>query len=341
MKIIVDAFGGDHAPLEIMKGCADAVKGLGIDIMLVGREQEIRRVASENNISLDHMEIADAPDVITMEDSAGEIMKSKANCSMAEGLRRLVAGEGDAFVSGGNSGALVVGASLIVKRIHGVKRIAFAPIIPNEKGFFMLIDCGANVDCKPEMLQQFGIMGSIYMEKVMGIKNPRVALANIGTEDHKGGKLQHEAFALLKNSGLNFIGNIEARDIPVDAGDVIVADGFTGNVILKTYEGMALMILGKLKQVFMQSPKNKIAAALVMKDMKQLKKNFDYNEYGGAPLMGCVKPVFKMHGSSKAKTVFNALRLTKAYVEGHVAEEIAASVEKYGMTEADTKKEGD
>jgi glycerol-3-phosphate acyltransferase PlsX len=341
MKIIVDAFGGDYAPLEIMKGCADAVQGLGIDIMLVGREQEIRRVASENNISLEHMEIADASDVITMEDSAGDIMKAKSNCSMAEGLRRLSAGEGDAFVSAGNSGALVVGASLIVKRIHGVKRIAFAPIMPNEKGFFMLIDSGANVDCKPEMLQQFGIMGSIYMEKVMGIKNPRVALANIGTEDHKGGKLQHEAFALLKNSDLNFIGNIEARDIPVDAGDVIVADGFTGNVILKTYEGMALMLLGKLKQVFMQSPKNKIAAALVMNDIKQLKKDFDYNEYGGAPLMGCVKPVFKMHGSSKAKTVFNALRLTKAYVEGHVAEEIAASVEKYRAAEADTDKEDD
>jgi glycerol-3-phosphate acyltransferase PlsX len=341
MKIIVDAFGGDHAPLEIMKGCAAAVKGLGIDIMLVGREQEIRRVASENNISLDHMEIADAPDVITMEDSAGDIMKSKSNSSMAEGLRRLVAGDGDAFVSGGNSGALVVGASLIVKRIHGVKRIAFAPIIPNEKGFFMMIDCGANVDCKPEMLQQFGIMGSIYMEKVMGIKNPRVSLANIGTEDHKGGKLQHEAFALLKNSGLNFIGNIEARDIPMDAGDVIVTDGFTGNVILKTYEGMALMLLGKLKQVFVQSPKNKIAAALVMKDIKQLKKNFDYNEYGGAPLMGCVKPVFKMHGSSKEKTVYNALRLTKAYVEGHVAEEIAASVKKYKISEDIAEKESD
>lgn len=341
MKIIVDAFGGDNAPLEIMKGCAAAVKGLGIDIMLVGREQEIRRVASENNISLDHMEITDAPDVITMEDSAGDIMKGKSGCSMAEGLRRLVAGEGDAFVSGGNSGALVVGASLIVKRIRGVKRIAFAPIIPNEKGFFMMIDCGANVDCKAEMLQQFGIMGSIYMEKVMGIHNPRVSLANIGTEDHKGGKLQHEAFALLKNSGLNFIGNIEARDIPMDAGDVVVTDGFTGNIILKTYEGMALMLLGKLKQVFMQSPKNKFAAALVLNDMKKLKKNFDYNEYGGAPLMGCVKPVFKMHGSSKEKTVFNALRLTKAYVEGHVAEEIATSVEKYRVLEADTETESD
>ena len=339
MKIIVDAFGGDNAPLEILKGCADAVQGLGIDIMLTGREDEIRRVASENGISLGHMEIVDAPDVIAMEDSAGDIMKTKSGSSMAEGLRRLAAGEGDAFVSGGNSGALVVGASLIVKRIRGVKRVAFAPILPTEKGCSMLIDCGANVDCKPEMLRQFGLMGSIYMEKVMGITKPRVALANIGTEDHKGGELQHEAFELLKNAGLNFTGNIEARDIPVDAGDVIVSDGFTGNVILKTYEGMALMLMGQLKKIFTKNALNKLAAAVMLGDVKKLKAKFDYNEYGGAPLMGCVRPVFKMHGSAKAKTVYNAIRLTKAYVDGCVAEEIAASVEKYRAGEAETAAE--
>ncbi|OCM99872.1 phosphate acyltransferase [Clostridium sp. W14A] len=333
MKIIVDAFGGDNAPLEIIRGCADAVKGLGVDIVLTGREQEIRRVAQENGISLERMEICDAPDVITMEDSAGDIMKAKSDCSMALGLRLLAQGKGDAFVSGGNSGALVVGATLIVKRIKGVRRIAFAPIMPKNKGCFMLIDSGANVDCKPEMLQQFGIMGSIYMEKVMGIKRPRVALANIGVEDHKGGELQHSSFALLKNSGLNFVGNIEARDIPDDAGDVIVADGFTGNVILKLYEGVALMLMGKLKDIFTHSVKNKLAAAVVLGDIKALKQNFDYNEYGGAPLMGCSKPVFKTHGSAKAKTVYNALRLTKAYVEGNVVDEIASSIARYGADE--------
>ncbi|HAH79533.1 MAG TPA: phosphate acyltransferase PlsX [Ruminococcaceae bacterium] len=329
MKIIVDAFGGDNAPLEILKGCALAVQGLGIDIALTGREAEIRRVASENGISLERMEILDAPGVLTMEDSAGAIMKDKSDSSMAEGLRRLAAGYGDAFVSGGNSGALVVGATLIVKRIRGIKRIAFAPIMPSNRGRFMLIDCGANVDCKADMLRQFGVMGSIYMKKVMGIRNPRVALANVGTEDHKGGELQHEAFALLRQSGLNFIGNIEARDIPEDAGDVIVADGFTGNVILKTFEGVALMLMGRLKKIFLRSPLSKLAAAIVLKDVKALKKQFDYNEYGGAPLMGCARPVFKTHGSAKAKTVYNAIRLTKAYVEGHVAEEIADSVAKY------------
>lgn len=334
MKIIVDAFGGDNAPLEIIKGCAEAVRGLNLDIMLTGREEEIRRVAEQNGISLDRMEIVNAPSVITMEDSAGEIMKSKADCSMAEGLRRLAVGEGDAFVSGGNSGALVVGSTLIVKRIRGIKRIAFAPVMPKSKGCFMLIDCGANVDCKADMLQQFGIMGSIYMEKVMGIPKPRVALANIGTEDHKGGELQHAAFALLKSSNINFTGNIEARDIPDDAADVIVADGFTGNIILKMFEGVALMLIGRLKQIFTKTTLNKLAAAIVLKDIKALKKDFDYNEYGGAPLMGCAKPVFKTHGSAKAKTVYNAIRLTKAYVEGHVAEEIAASVAQYRDAES-------
>lgn len=329
MKIIVDAFGGDNAPLEILKGCALAVDGLDLDILLTGRADEIRRVAKENDISMNRMEIIDTPDVITMEDHAGEIMKSKSGSSMAEGLRRLAAGEGDAFISAGNSGALVVGATLIVKRIKGIKRIAFAPIMPKDEGCFMLIDSGANVDCKADMLRQFGVMGSIYMQKVMNVPNPRVALANIGTEDHKGGELQHETFAMLKQSNLNFIGNIEARDIPLDAGDVIVADGFTGNMILKTYEGVAIMLMGKIKDIFTQSFKNKMAAALVLNDIKSLKKTMDYNEYGGAPLMGCAEPVFKVHGSAKAKTFYNALRLTKAYVAGNVVEEIANSVSEY------------
>ena len=329
MKIIVDAFGGDNAPLEILKGCAQAVEKLDLDIMLTGREDEIRRVAQENAVSLNRMEIIDAPDVITMEDHAGEIMKSKTNCSMAEGLRRLTAGEGDAFISAGNSGALVVGATLIVKRIKGIKRVAFAPIMPKNDGCFMLIDSGANVECKADMLRQFGVMGSIYMQKVMNITNPRVALANIGTEDHKGGELQHEAFALLKDSNLNFVGNVEARDIPLDAGEVIVADGFTGNVILKTYEGVAIMLMGKVKNIFTKSFLNKLAAAIVLKDIKALKKTMDYNEYGGAPLMGCAKPVFKAHGSAKAKTFYNALRLTKAYVAGGVVDEITSSVADY------------
>ncbi|MFR8002159.1 MAG: phosphate acyltransferase PlsX [Hydrogeniiclostridium sp.] len=326
MKIIVDAFGGDNAPLEILKGCADAVRELDIDILLTGDETIIRRVAEENSISLDRMEIAHTESVITMEDHAGEIMKSKSDSSMALGLKKLAAGEGDAFISAGNSGALIVGATLIIKRIKGIKRVAFSPVIPKKEGFFMLIDSGANVDCKPEMLQQFGIMGSIYMNKVMGVKDPRVALANIGTEEHKGGELQHEAFQLLKSAPVNFVGNIEAREIPYDAGDVIVADGFTGNCILKLYEGVAMCMMGLIKDIFTKNLKNKIAASLILPDMKELKKHMDYNEYGGAPIMGASKPVFKAHGDSKAKTFKNALRLTKAYVEGNVVDEITRSV---------------
>ena len=327
MKIIVDAFGGDNAPLEILKGCEMAVKELDIDILLTGQEAVIRKVAAENGISLDRMEIAEAPDVITMDDSPKSIMKEKSQCSLAEGLRRLAAGDGDAIVSSGNSGALVFGANMIVKRIRGVKRVAFAPVLPKDEGFFMLIDGGANVECRPEMLQQFGMMGAAYMEHVMGVPNPRVALANVGTEDHKGGELQHQAFALLKQAPIHFIGNVEARDIPDDAADVIVADGFTGNSILKLYEGVAMVMMGKFKEIFQKSLKNKIAAAMVLPDMKELKRTMDYNEYGGAPLMGVAKPVFKAHGSAKAKTLKNALRLTKAYVEGNVVQEIADSLQ--------------
>ena len=329
MKIIVDAFGGDHAPLEILKGCAQAVQEYGVEIMLTGREETIRRVARENQIPLDHMEIVNAQDVISMDDAPGEIMKSRNGCSMAEGLRQLAAGNGDAFLSAGNSGALVIGTTMIVKRICGVKRLSFAPLMPKRKGFFLLIDGGANVDCRAEMLQQFGVMGSIYMEKVMGIESPRVGLTNVGTEDHKGGELQHESFELLRQTpGLNFIGNIEARDIPEDAADVVVADGFTGNVILKLYEGVALTMMSMIKSIFTKNLLTKLAAATVMPEMRGLKKQLDYNEYGGAPIMGAAKPVFKVHGSAKATTVKNAIRLTKAYVEENVVGEISAALGK-------------
>lgn len=326
MKIIVDAFGGDNAPLEIMKGCADAVAEYGIDVMLVGPQEEIKKTAREHDISLNRMEIVHAPQVLTMEDHPGEVMKSKKDCSMAEGLRRLAAGEGDAFVSAGNSGALVVGARLIVKRIKGIQRVGFAPIMPKSDGCFMLIDSGANVQCRAEQLQQFGVMGSIYMERVMKMKNPRVGLANVGTEEHKGDDLRHEAYALLKQSPINFIGNIEARDIPVDAADVVVADGFSGNLILKLYEGVAMTLMGKMKDILTKNAKTKIAAALILPDMKELKKQMDYNEYGGAPIMGISKPVFKAHGNAKAKTFKNAMRLTIDYVKGNVTQEIAQAV---------------
>lgn len=329
MKILVDAFGGDNAPLEILKGCTQAKEiYTDTDIALVGNEEIIRKTAQENSISIDNMQIYDAPDVITMEDEAGEIMKSKNNSSMAVGLKLLANGEGDAFLSAGNSGALIMGATLIVKRIKGVKRPAFSPVMPTSKGPVLLIDSGANIEVRPEMLQQFGIMGSIYMENVLKIKNPRVALANVGTEEHKGGELQHQAFKLLKDTKLNFIGNIEARDIPAGATDVVVADGFTGNIIVKMYEGVAAELFKKIKGVFFKNLKTKIAALIIKKDLNELKQYFDYNQYGAAPVMGVSKPVLKTHGSAKATAIVTAIKsvidFTNTDVTGKIEENIVS-----------------
>lgn len=326
MKIIVDAFGGDNAPLEIIKGCAQAVDELGAEIILTGKESVIKDTAQSNGISLEKIEIVDCDEIITMEDKADSVIKTKKNSSMAVGLSLLNEGRGDAFISAGNSGALCVGATLAVKRIKGIKRPAFAPVLPSENGFFMLLDGGANVDCRPEMLHQFAVMGSVYMEKVMGVKNPRIGLANVGVEAHKGTELYQETYGILKDSALNFIGNVEGRDIPKGICDVVVCDGFTGNLILKTYEGVAITLMKKIKHMFADSVKGKLAAGLVMKDIKDLKTRFNYNAYGGAPILGASKPVFKAHGDSKAVTLKNAVRLSMDYVKANAIEEISSSI---------------
>lgn len=328
MKVIVDAFGGDNAPQEIIKGARLAADELGYDIVLVGDEEKIKGEAIKNNVSIENMQIVHAPDVISMEDAPTDILKSKNNSSMAVGLRLLAQGEGDAFVSAGNSGALCVGATLIVKRIKGVKRCAFAPVIPKSNGFFMLIDSGANVECRPEMLKQFGIMGSIYMKNVMTVANPRVGLVNVGTESTKGDELRFKAFNLLKDSNINFIGNIEAREIPADCADVVVADGFTGNIILKFYEGMAKEMFSKFKNIFVKSFKNKLASAVLMPDIQEMKKHIDYKEYGGAPLIGISKSVFKAHGNSDAKTFKNAIRLAGEYTKRNIVKLISESIKE-------------
>ncbi len=328
MKIIVDGFGGDNAPLEIIKGAVMATQELDIDIILTGDVEEMKKVADEENISLDRIELVNATQVIDMHDDSMAVIKEKKDSSMAVGLSLLAKGQGDAFVSAGNSGALTVGATMITKRIKGIKRAAFAPVMPTTQGFAMLLDSGANVDCRAEMLLQFGLMGSIYMEKVMKVKSPRVGLANVGTEETKGTQLQLDAYALLKNSDLNFIGNVEGRDIPMHGCDVLVADGFTGNLIIKTYEGVALALMGKIKDMFSKNAKTKLAAALVMSDLKNMKKQFDYNEYGGSAILGISKPVFKCHGSAKAKTLKSTIGLAKQYVEGNVTQEIEKALAK-------------
>jgi glycerol-3-phosphate acyltransferase PlsX len=325
VKVIVDAFGGDNAPLEILRGAAQAVAEYDVSVVLTGDEQTIRRVAAEDGISLEKMEIIDAPDVISMDDEPRSILKEHKNCSMAEGLRQLGAGNGDAFVTAGSTGAMIMGATFLVKRIKGVSRAALAPLMPSNKGPFMLIDSGANAECRPEMLLQFAHMGSLYMEQLLG-RRPTVGLINIGTEDHKGGSLQQEAFALLKDSGLDFIGNVEARDIPFGAADVLVADGFTGNVVLKLMEGTTDALLKNVKAIFMSNPVTKLAGAMVKPKLGDFKKKMDTSEYGGAPLLGVSKPVIKTHGNSKAPAVKHAIRVAAEFANAGVIEKIAAAV---------------
>ena len=339
MTIIVDAYGGDNAPLEILRGAAMAVAEGGYEVILTGNEQEMRSVAAENGIPLDHMTMVDAPDVISMEDSPKSILREHKNCSMAVALQLLHDGKGDALVSAGSTGALLMGATFIVKRIKGVSRPALAPILPTSADPVMIIDCGANADCRPEMLVQFAKMGSIYMTHAFDRKDgARVGLLNVGTEDTKGGELQHETFPLLKDSGLNFIGNIEARDVPAGVTDVVVSDGFAGNVLLKSIEGTADMIFSTLKKEMISDTRSKIGAWLLLPVFKRLKKWMSTDEYGGAVLLGVNRPVVKAHGNSKAKGFSSAIRVAARFAEAGIVEEIAASVADPGANaeEAET-----
>lgn len=309
MKILVDAFGGDNAPLEIIKGCLLSLKeNPDATVAMVGNKAEIEKCAEKNGLDISLFEIFNAVSAITMEDDPREVFKGKKDSSMAEGLRLVADGKADAFVSAGNSGALVLGSHRYVKEIKGIERIAFAPIMPTSKGPFILIDGGAYVNVMAETLRKYGIMGSVYMENILGVKNPRVGLANVGTEDHKGDALRHDSFKLLKETDINFIGNIEARDIPAGIADVIVADGFTGNIIAKMYEGAAKELFGKIKGVFFKNLRTKLAALLVKKEMNELKNYFDYNRYGGAVVMGVKKPVLKTHGSANAVAISAVIR---------------------------------
>ncbi len=338
MKIIVDAFGGDNAPLEIIKGAVDAKNEYGADILFTGDEAVIRKVAAENNIDITGIGIEHAPDIFTNNDQPSSIRtKAKANTSLAAGFRLLKEDKGDAFLSAGNSGAIGAGSMFIVKRIKGVKRVAFAPVIPNMTGKFMLIDSGINTDVRPKVLQQFAVMGSVYMNKVLGVKNPRVGLANVGTEEHKGDELRQETYKLLQKTPVNFIGNVEGRDIPLDGADVVVCDGFTGNMIIKTYEGVALGLLKKIKGIFTKNAKTKLAAALVLKEMKEFKATMDLDEFGGTAVLGCSKPVFKAHGNANAKTIKNAIRVCMDYVSGNV---IATVTEAMSAID-DSEEEGE
>ena len=326
MRIIVDAYGGDNAPDAVLQGCRMAADRWKCEIILTGDEQKLRQRAAELSVSLEGIGIADAPDVIPVEAEPTAILKQYQQSSMARGLQMLANGEGEAFVSAGSTGALVVGGTLIVKRLKGVKRPAIGTVIPCRGGCFLLLDSGANHDCRPEMLRQFGLMGSVYMKRIIGVPNPRVGLVNIGTEETKGTELQVQAYQLMKEAGYNFIGNVEAREVPLGGCDVAVCDGFTGNILLKTLEGLATLFMGELKAIFMKSLPNKLAAAAVKKDIKGLKKQFDSAEYGGALLLGSRSPVIKAHGSSDAKAFYNAIRQAISCCENNIIGEIESQL---------------
>ena len=293
-----------------------------VDVVVVGNEENIKRIAQEESLNINGIEIVNADVVVNMEDDAMSVVRSKKDSSMAIGLQMLAKGEGDAFVSAGNTGALLAGATLLVRRIKGIKRAAIGAILPFSSPV-LLLDSGANLDIDEKTLEQFAIMGSTYMEKLYDIKSARVGLLNNGTESTKGTPLYRNTNELLSSSAaVNFVGNVEAKELPFGACDVIVCDGFTGNILLKSIEGMGKFFMKTLKNVFFENLVTKIAALLVKNKISGLKKQFDSSEHGGAPLLGISKPVFKAHGSSDARAIMNAARQAKSFVENGVIDDI-------------------
>jgi phosphate acyltransferase len=324
MKLAVDAMGGDHAPKEIVLGVKRALREFNdIEVLLYGDEKQISQyITPEDRLTVVHTD-----EMIEGTDEPVRAVKRKKNASMVLMAQAVKNGEADACISAGNTGALMTAGLFIVGRIDGIERPALAPTLPtlDGKGFLML-DLGANVDAKPEHLAQYAVMGSIYSEKVRGINNPRVGLLNIGTEDKKGNELTKKTFQLLNNLPINFVGNVESRDLLDGPADVVVTDGFTGNMVLKTIEGTALSVFSMLKKTFTSSTKNKLAAGLVKNDLKQLKNMLDYTEYGGAGLFGLKAPVIKAHGSSNEVALYNAMRQAREMVKHDVSNTIKDAI---------------
>jgi len=332
MRIILDAMGGDHAPSEIIKGGVKAAQDFDVDIIFVGKKEVIRQELErqQSKYSPSRIHIQNADEVITNDDVPTKAVKAKKDSSMVFGLKMLKEKKGDAFISAGNTGALLTGALLFVGRISGVDRPALTPMIPTDKGCAVLVDAGANTNCKPEHFLQFGIMGSAYIKNVIGIENPRVGLVNIGTEEGKGTGLTKGSYALLEKAPVNFIGNIEAREIPSGDIDVIVCDGFVGNVILKLMEGMGLAFYKNIKEIFTKNPLTYLAALFVKSGLKMFKSKMDYMEYGGAPLLGIDGVVIKAHGSSNERAIYSAIRQAKKFVETGVIDDIREYISRTG-----------
>lgn len=327
MKIIVDGFGGDNAPKAVLEGCRLAKDAYGVEIAAVGNEKKLRACASENGIDLTGIEICDAGEGFSMHAEPTELLKSGKDSSLATACRLVADGYGDAVVSAGSTGALTVGGIFTVKRLKGVKRPAIGSLIPSVGEPFFLIDMGANAECRPEMLVQFAQMAVIYCENVLGMRNPSVGLLNIGTEETKGTELQKEAYRLLQSAPVRFMGNVEAREMPNHAADIIVADGFTGNVALKLYEGVTMSMFKAVKKIFKKNLLTKLAASAVMSGLKELKSKADPSAVGGAALLGVRKGVIKAHGSSDAVAFQNAVRQAIFFCENDVAGKIEQALE--------------
>ncbi len=338
MRIIVDVMGGDKAPAEILKGVMLADAEYSANFILVGNENIINELAEENGYDLRRFEIVHTDEVIAMDDDPLSVVRAKSGSSMGVALKLLAEGNGDALVSAGNTGALFTGATLIVRKIKGIQRAALASILPFANPV-LLVDSGANVTVKEEHLEQFAFMGSIYMNKVHGIEIPRIGLLNNGTEDCKGTALQIETYKRLSSSELNFVGNIEGNMIATGGCDVLVCDGFTGNVVLKHSEGMGKMMMGAVKDVFLKNQITKLTALVLRDGIKTMKKRFDASEYGGAPFLGISRPVIKAHGSSDAKAIKNAVRQAISYANTGVIYEIAKATQKLREEKTQENKE--
>jgi len=327
MKIILDGMGGDYAPASVVEGAVMASSLIEHELIITGDKDLIESELAKHKYDSSRISVAHAPETITNEDAPVKAVRTKRNSSLVTGLNMLKEGAGGVFISGGNTGAIMAGGLFILGRIQGIDRPAIASAYPiMGDGVSLLIDSGANSECKPNNLLEFATMGSIYMEKVLGCKNPTVGLVNIGTEENKGTTVIKAAHELISKSGVNFIGNVEAREIPKGACDVIVCDGFVGNVILKLTEGLAWNILKLVKAKFTTGTVAKIGAALLSGKLNELKKEFDYSEYGGAPILGLKGPVVKMHGSSGAKGVKNTILKAIPFAEGNVVSRIQNSV---------------
>lgn len=322
MRIVVDAMGGDNAPSEIIKGCISALDIVESEIILCGKKQIIEENLRKLGYKGSKIIVHNADEVIENEDIPTKAIKTKKNSSIVVGLNLLKEGKADAFLSAGNTGALMTGALLIVGRMKGVDRPALAPIIPAYNGKVLIVDGGSNANCKPENLLQFAVMGNIYMQTTFGIDNPRIGLVNIGTEEIKGNDLVKNTYGLLKESGLNFVGNIEGRDIPMGSVDIAVCDGFVGNVILKVAEGMGKLFTQMLKEELSVTLLSKIGSLFLLPTFKRLKKRMDYTEYGGALYLGLEKPVMKCHGTSKGPAIKHSIIQAENFIKNQTVEKI-------------------